>query len=79
MAESIKILSQLKEGDRGIITELEQGPFTVQLCEMGFLTGTEVEVYKIAPLGDPMVVTILGTEVTLRKQEAALVLIQHQT
>jgi Fe2+ transport system protein FeoA len=46
---------------------------------MGFLPGTEVQVYKIAPLGDPMVVTILGTEVTLRKQEAALVLIQHQT
>ncbi len=76
MHSSVVPLSQLTEGKKGTITELEQSPIIVQLLEMGLVPGAEVEVYKIAPLGDPMVVSVSGTEVTLRKVEAAVVLIQ---
>jgi ferrous iron transport protein A len=76
MATTVMPLSQLAEGAKGIITELEQSPIIVQLLEMGMVPGVEVEVYKIAPLGDPMVISVSGTEVTLRKNEAAVVLVQ---
>ncbi len=76
MSSSVIPLSQIPEGGKGTITELEQSPIIVQLLEMGLIPGAQVEVYKVAPLGDPMVVSVSGTEVTLRKVEAAVVLIQ---
>ena len=40
---------------------------------MGVTKGTEVQVRKVAPLGDPMEVTVRGFELTLRSSEAALI------
>ncbi len=68
-------LSSLKEGEHGIVTELELSPIAVQLTEMGIMPGVEIQVYKLAPLGDPMVLTIRDTELTLRKSEAATILV----
>ncbi len=77
MTEKLIPLSQLPEGGKGIISELEQSAIAFQLFEMGLLPGTPVEIYKIAPLGDPMVISVSGVEITLRKSEAAVVLVKQ--
>ena len=41
-----------------------------RLMEMGLVGGTEVEVVKLAPLGDPMQISVLGYHLSLRKTEA---------
>jgi Fe2+ transport system protein FeoA len=48
-------------------------PIAQRLMEMGLVEGTELQVVKLAPLGDPMQITVLGYHLTLRKTEAARV------
>lgn len=67
-------LSELKEGEKGIITKvLGRGAFRKRLIEMGFVRGKEVSVTKYAPLKDPIEYNIMDYEVSLRKSEANLV------
>jgi Fe2+ transport system protein FeoA len=44
-----------------------------RLMEMGLVEGAELQVVKLAPLGDPIQITVLGYHLTLRKTEAARV------
>jgi ferrous iron transport protein A len=46
---------------------------TQRLMEMGLIRGSEVKVVRLAPLGDPMQITLLGYNLSLRKSEAARV------
>jgi ferrous iron transport protein A len=48
-------------------------PTSQRLMEMGLVHGTEVEVVKVAPLGDPMQITLLGYQLSIRKSEAGRV------
>jgi len=48
-----------------------------RLMEMGLVGGTEVEVVKLAPLGDPMQIAVLGYQLTLRKSEASRVWVER--
>ena len=67
-------LSELKEGQKGIILKiLGRGAFRKRLIEMGFVKGKEISVTKFAPLKDPIEYNILGYEVSLRKSEAEMV------
>lgn len=67
-------LSELKEGEKGIITKvMGRGAFRKRLIEMGFVRGKEVSVTKYAPLKDPIEYNIMDYEVSLRKSEANLV------
>jgi Fe2+ transport system protein FeoA len=70
-------LSQLKEGERGVIARLNGGgAFRRRLQEMGFIRGTEVWVEKYAPLRDPIELIIKGYHVSLRVEEAAQVIME---
>ena len=70
-------LSQLKEGQRGVIARLNgRGMFRKRLQEMGFIKGVEVFVEKYAPLRDPMELVLKGYHVSLRGAEAAQVMIE---
>ncbi|NGM16463.1 FeoA family protein [Xiamenia xianingshaonis] len=51
------------------------GALKRHLMDMGITKGTEVFVRKVAPLGDPLEVTVRGYELSLRKEEAASVLV----
>ena len=67
-------LSELKEGEKGIITKvLGRGAFRKRLIEMGFVRGKEISVTKYAPLKDPIEYNIMDYEISLRKSEAHLV------
>ena len=47
------------------------GPVKRRIMDMGLTKGTEVTVRKIAPLGDPIELTVRGYELSIRKDEAA--------
>lgn len=67
-------LSDLKTGESGIIVKVNgHGGFRKRIVEMGFIKGNTVEVVLNAPLHDPVKYKILGYEISLRREEAALV------
>ncbi len=64
-------LADLKPGEQGKITKMGAvGPLKRRLMDMGVLVGEKVKVEKIAPLGDPIEVTIKNYNLSLRKKEA---------
>jgi ferrous iron transport protein A len=64
-------LAMLKPGEKGRIVRIGAiGPLKRRLMDMGVLVGEEIRVEKIAPLGDPMELTIKGYNLSLRKGEA---------
>ena len=49
---------------------ISSGVIKRRIMEMGITRGTEITVRKVAPLGDPMEVTVRGYELSLRKEDA---------
>jgi Fe2+ transport system protein FeoA len=47
-----------------------------RLMEMGLLVGTQIELVRFAPLGDPVEIKVRGYNLTLRKHEAELILVR---
>jgi ferrous iron transport protein A len=69
--EAAMNLARLKPGQKGKITAIGAiGPLKRRLMDMGVLVGEEVKVVKVAPLGDPIEVTIKSYQLSLRKKEA---------
>lgn len=67
-------LSELTTGERGVIVKvLGHGGFRKRIVEMGFIKGKTVEVLLNAPLKDPVKYRVMGYEVSLRRQEAAMI------
>ncbi|MFZ5452872.1 MAG: FeoA family protein [Thermodesulfobacteriota bacterium] len=64
-------LAKLSPGTRGRITHIGAiGPLRRRLMDMGVLVGETVTVEKIAPLGDPIEITVKAYKLSLRKREA---------
>ena len=64
-------LNDLKVGGEGVITAVNgEGALRLRLLDMGLIPGTAVKVIKIAPLGDPIEITVRGYELSLRKADA---------
>ena len=73
----LKRLDEFKIGETGLIKKVEgEGRLRRRLFDMGVTPGAKVYLRKKAPLGDPLEVTIRGYELTLRKSEAELVLLE---
>ena len=73
----LKKLDEFKIGETGLIKKVEgEGRLRRRLFDMGVTPGATVYLRKKAPLGDPLEVTIRGYELTLRKSEAALVILE---
>ncbi|MBO4534751.1 MAG: ferrous iron transport protein A [Clostridia bacterium] len=69
-----KKLSQFAIGESGIIRRVGgEGRIRRRLFDMGVTPGADVKLVKVAPLGDPIEVTIRGYQLTLRKSEAEVV------
>ena len=67
-------LDTLKPGEQGIVAALDgDGAVHQRLHEMGVIDGADVEVVRVAPLGDPIEIRVQGYHLSLRKSEAALV------
>lgn len=72
-----KPLNQLKPKERGKVVKIGgSGGIHRRLLDMGLVSKTEVEVERVAPLGDPIEIRIKGYHLTLRKEEAANIYVE---
>ena len=70
----MKTLKDAKIGDTVKVVKLHgEGPVKRRIMDMGLTKGTEVYVRKVAPLGDPIELTVRGYELSLRKADAEMV------
>ncbi len=70
-------LVDLKPGQKGTITGWNSESPPARLLEFGLLPGTEVELVRFAPLGDPIDIRIRGFHLSIRISEAKLILLDH--
>lgn len=72
-------LDEFKIGQSGEVVRLNaEGKIRRRLFDMGITPGASVILRKVAPLGDPIQVTIRGYELSLRKEEASAVVMEVQ-
>ncbi len=70
----MKTLKQAKIGETVSVVKLHgEGPVKRRIMDMGITRGTEVYIRKVAPLGDPIEVTVRGYELSLRKADAEMI------
>ena len=73
----MKTLRQAKIGDVAKVVKLHgEGAVKRRIMDMGITKGVEVYVRKVAPLGDPVEVTVRGYELSLRKADAEMIVIE---
>lgn len=76
MTTETRTLRDVPVGDCATVARLTgEGAIKRRIMDMGLTKGTEVCVRKVAPLGDPIEITVRGFELSLRKDEAANVLV----
>lgn len=70
----MKTLKDAKVGETLTVMKLQgTGAIKRRIMDMGITKGTEIFVRKVAPLGDPVEVNVRGYELSLRKEDAALI------
>ena len=73
----MKTLKEAKIGDTVYVVKLHgEGAVKRRIMDMGITKGTEVYVRKVAPLGDPIEITVRGYELSLRKVDAEMIEVQ---
>ena len=70
----MKTLRETKIGETVKVVKLHgEGAVKRRIMDMGITKGTEIYVRKVAPLGDPVELTVRGYELSLRKAEAEMI------
>ncbi len=70
----MKTLRDVAIGQTAVIKKLHgEGPTRRRIMDMGLTKGTEIIVRKVAPLGDPIELTVRGYELTVRKADTEFV------
>ena len=70
----MKTLKDIKVGKTCKVVKLHgEGPLRRRIMDMGITKGVEVYVRKVAPLGDPIEITVRGYELSLRKADAQMI------
>lgn len=73
----MKTLKQAKVGDTVKVVKLHgEGAVKRRIMDMGLTKGVEVNIRKVAPLGDPIEVTVRGYELSIRKADAEMIEIE---
>ena len=73
----MKTLRETKLGETVTVVKLTgEGPVKRRIMDMGVTKGTEIYVRKVAPLGDPVEVTLRGYELSLRKEDAEMIIVE---
>ena len=73
----MKTLKDVKVGQTVTVVKLHGGgPVKRRIMDMGITKNTEIFIRKVAPLGDPVEVTVRGYELSLRKADAQMVEVQ---
>ena len=70
----MKTLRDAKIGETVKVTKINgEGAIKRRIMDMGITRGIEINVRKVAPLGDPVEVTVRGYELSIRKADAAMI------
>ncbi len=73
----MKALKQTKCGETVTVTRLGgEGALKRRIMDMGITKGTSIFVRKVAPLGDPVEITVRGYELSIRKGDAENILVE---
>lgn len=73
----MKTLKDVKVGETAVVVRLHgEGAVKRRIMDMGLTRGTEVHVRKVAPLGDPIELTVRGYELSVRKADAEMIEVQ---
>ena len=73
----MKTLKEVPCGQTVKVTKLNgEGPVKRRIMDMGITKGVEIYVRKVAPLGDPVEVTVRGYELSLRKTDAEMICVE---
>ena len=73
----LKLLSELNRGEKGRIVKIGgTGSIRRRLLDMGLVSGSDIEMERVAPLGDPIEIKVKGYNLSLRKEEAANIQIE---
>jgi Fe2+ transport system protein FeoA len=70
-------LSEIKNGNCATVTSIEDSSIRLKMMEMGLLPGKAVTVLFRAPFGDPIAIDVNGFILSLRLDEAALILVEE--
>ena len=70
----MKTLRDIKIGGSATVIKIHgEGAVRRRIMDMGITRGVEIRIRKVAPLGDPLEVTVRGYELSLRKADAAMI------
>ena len=70
----MKTLKDLNVGESGTVRKVHgEGPTKRRIMDMGVIKGADLLLRKVAPLGDPLEVTVRGYELSIRKEDAQLI------
>ena len=70
----MKTLKDVNVGENAVVKRLHgEGPVKRRIMDMGITKGVELHVRKVAPLGDPMELTVRGYELSVRKADAEMI------
>lgn len=73
----MKTLKEVPCGQTVKVTKLNgEGPVKRRIMDMGITKGVEIYVRKVAPLGDPVEITVRGYELSLRKADAEMICVE---
>ena len=74
----MKTLNQVKVGETVKVTKIAgEGPIKRRIMDMGITKGVEIYVRKVAPLGDPVEITVRNYELSVRKADAAIIEVEY--
>ncbi len=72
----MKKLNDVKIGETAIVARLNgQGALRRRIMDMGITKGTPIYLRKVAPLGDPIEITVRGYELSLRREDAKNIIV----
>lgn len=73
-----RALNRMKIGESAYVVQVKtEEPLRCRLLDLGFTPGTRVTLQRMAPLGDPLEVSLRGYLLTLSRREAASIMVQR--
>ena len=70
-------LKNAKVGDTVKVLKVEgEGPIRRRIMDLGITKGVEIYIRKVAPLGDPFELTVRGYELSVRKEDAKMIIVE---
>ena len=73
----MKKLSEVKTGHTVVIHSFEKDDISIKLMEMGCVPGERIRIDLVAPLGDPISISVAGYSLSLRLNEAEKILVEE--